>query len=355
MVRYVIAPSCRATEPFANAGKNSAVTNPMRTLHWRLPAGWTIVVAAMLIVGCGGRTVRTTPDAAAGIDLSQLWQEPTDLQSRDLLVGASVGAPKPEPPVFTFIKADQRGFSPGYDVRDSKGVEWGVKLGPEAQTEVVASRILWAIGYHQVPNYYLTSWKLEGGPEGDPGPGRFRPEIANAKAVGEWAWHENPFVHTQPYKGLIVVNLIINNWDWKTSNNRIYEVTQPDGTVARRYIVRDLGASFGKTDAPAISQVLGARIAQGNRNNLEDFEQQGFIKSVAGNRVEFDYKGIYGSVVETVTVGDVVWASRLLSRLSDDQWRAAFTAGGYAPDQAARFIAKLKAKIAEGLALAKNT
>jgi hypothetical protein len=53
-----------------------------------------------------------------------------------------------------------------------------------------------------------------------------------------------------------------------------------------------------------------------------------------------------------VTPADVVWASRLMSRLSDEQWKAAFTAGGYPPDQAARYIAKLKSKIAEGLALA---
>jgi hypothetical protein len=91
----------------------------------------------------------------------------------------------------------------------------------------------------------------------------------------------------------------------------------------------------------------------GQPNDLEDFEQQGFIKAVTGDRVEFDYNGLYGPIVETVTPDDVVWTCRLLSRLSDEQWRAAFTAGGYPPDQAARFIAKLKSKIAEGLALAK--
>lgn len=94
-------------------------------------------------------------------------------------------------------------------------------------------------------------------------------------------------------------------------------------------------------------------MAQGNCNNLEDFEQQGFIKSVNGNRIEFDYKGIYQAVVATVTPADVVWTCRLLSRVSDAQWNDAFAAGGYPPDQAARFIAKLKSKIAEGLALAR--
>ena len=33
--------------------------------------------------------------------------------------------------------------------------EWSLKLGPEAQSEVVASRLLWAIGFHQPPTYWL--------------------------------------------------------------------------------------------------------------------------------------------------------------------------------------------------------
>ena len=120
----------------------------------------------------------------------------------------------------------------------------------------------------------------------------------------------------------------------------------------RRYIVRDLGASLGKVDAPLLTRVLGNRIAQGNRNDLEDFEQQGFIKRVTGNRVEFDYHGIYGSLVDTVTPADVVWTTRLMSRLTDAQWNAALTAGGYPPDQAARVFKMLKSEIADCLRLA---
>lgn len=322
----------------------------MRSLRNRSAAAAAL---ALLTFACGGRTVRTTVSDPGAVDIAMLWQEPADLESRDLFLGAGGSAVAPDPRAqYTFIEADRTGFSPGYDLKDPRGVTWSVKLGPEAQTEVVASRILWAIGYHQVPTYYLTDWAMQGGPEGDPGPGRFRPELPTHKVVGEWAWNENPFVNTQPFRGLIVANLIINNWDWKESNNRIYEITHDGGQVERRYMVRDLGASFGKTSSPALFEVLGSRIAQGNRNNLEDFEKQGFITSVNGEELEFDYDGIYGHVVDTVRVADVVWTCRLLSRLSDRQWTDAFRAAGYAPDQAARFIAKLKTKIAEGLALA---
>jgi hypothetical protein len=298
-----------------------------------------------------GRAVQTT-DPAGAADIAQLWNAPDDLEARNLLNGPA-GVPRPEPAHFTLIKADRTGHSPGYDVRDGSGTMWSVKLGSEAQTEVVASRILWAIGFHQVATYYLSNWTMEGGSEERPGPARFRPELPNAKVVGEWAWRENPFARTRPFKGLVVANLIINNWDWKTSNNKIYDIQNPDGTGERRYIVRDLGASFGKSDASPFARLLGGRVAQGNRNNLEDFEKQGFIKSVAGDRVEFDYGGIHERLTDKLTVDDVVWTCRLLARLSDEQWNAAFTAGGYQPDQAARFIAKLKSKVAQGLALAR--
>ena len=303
-------------------------------------------------VACGGRTVRTTAADPTSVDLSQLWNDPTDLERRDLFAGPTLGTSAPDATKpFAFIEADSSGFSPGYDLRDANGVEWSVKLGPEAQTEVVVSRILWAIGFHQVPTYYLSTWTMTGGPEGDPGPGRFRPELAEWKAADEWSWRENDFVQTQPFKGLIVANLMLNNWDWKASNNRVYTRTVPDGTVERRYVVRDLGASLGKTSSPAPLRLLGSRIAQGNRNDLEDFEKQGFVERVAGDRVEFDYSGIYGDVVDTVRVADVVWTARLLARLSDAQWNDAFRAAGYPPDHAARYVVELKSKVAEGIAL----
>jgi hypothetical protein len=285
-------------------------------------------------------------------NIAELWQEPADLEGRDLFTGPSAAMPPPDPKVpFTFVAVDRTGYSRGYDVTDAGGVEWSIKLGKEAQTEVVASRILWAIGYHQVPTYYLTQWTMTGGPGGNPGPGRFRPEPPGYKVVGDWSWTENPFAGTQPLKGLVVANLILNNWDWKTSNNKIYDVTGSGGAPSRIHVVRDLGASFGKTSSPKIFRALGLRGNQGSRNELEHFERQGFIRGVTGDRVEFDYKGIYKSIVNTVSVGDVVWTAQLMSRLSDQQWNDAFRAGGYPPDQAARYIAKLKSKIAEGLAL----
>ena len=134
----------------------------------------------LLTGACAGGSVVTTTPVSGATDISYLWQEPTDLETRDLLVGPGGTGPRPDSAVFTLVKADMSGHSPGYDVRDQNGVEWSVKIGSEAQTEVVTSRILWAIGYHQMPTYYLTRWTLDQRQEGDPGPGRFGPVLPYA-------------------------------------------------------------------------------------------------------------------------------------------------------------------------------
>jgi hypothetical protein len=136
--------------------------------------------------------------SAAAVD--KLWIDPTDLERRDLFRGPALG---PEPPQkqarFVFVENDTTGRSPGYDVRDGGGVLWSVKLGPEAQSEVVSSRILWAMGFHQPPTYHLKEWKLTGVPvdqsvskDTELG-GRFRPEVPGWKVVEDrWEWNNNP-------------------------------------------------------------------------------------------------------------------------------------------------------------------
>ena len=73
-------------------------------------------------------------------------------------------------------KRDTSGYSSGYDVVGPDGREWDIKVGKEAQTEIVVSRILWALGYHQPAAYYVTGWKLAGTWEDEGEPARFRLE-----------------------------------------------------------------------------------------------------------------------------------------------------------------------------------
>ncbi len=283
--------------------------------------------------------------------LEALWAHPSDIATRDLFLGS--GGAELAPPAdatFAWVSTDTTGYSPGFEVRDSAGRTWNVKLGPEAQTEVAASRVLWAIGYHQPPTYYVESWDLSGGPGGRQGPSRFRVDFDGASVAGDWSWEENPFVSTQPYRGLIVANILLNSWDWKTSNNKIYR-----GPGAQeRYVVRDLGASLGRTSPSRLLWVLPVPMrgfGQGSRNDIEGFEAQGFIKRVDVDGVDFDFDTIYAGIVGRVRSDDVRWTAELLNRLSDQQWDDIFRAAGYGPDIRRRFIKKIKAKIAEGLAV----
>ena len=314
----------------------------------------SIVLIAVLTSACAGRTaLRPTVDDPGRIEVGQLWLEPHDLESRDLFYGPGGASLAPDPSaVYELVAVDDTGFSAGYDVRDPQGADWSVKLGIEAQPELVASRVLWALGYHQPHVYVLTDWTLAEKQQSSPGIARFRREPPNHKVGSDWSWYENPFVTTQAFRGLVVASLILNNWDWKTSNNKIYDVVDGD-RVRRMYIVRDLGASLGKTSFPAFLKWTPFRaMAQGSRNDIDDFEEQGFIRSVEAGRVNFDYRGIHTPLVNMLTVDDVVWTCKLMARISDRQWRDAFRAAGYTDAEQQRYIAKLKSKISEGLALA---
>ncbi len=309
------------------------------------------LVLAFAVSACGrlSKDVKVVPDPASTI--GELWPEPADISTRDLFHGPGGATLMPRGQTFTFVARDTGGWSPGFDVRSDDGVEWSVKLGPEAQSEVVASRILWAIGFHQPPTYYLPGWTLTGAEQGPQPAGRFRPSLDGRKVSGDWSWYENPFVGTPPFKGLVVVNLVLNSWDWKTTNNKIYELSEPVNGVRRMFVVRDLGASLGKTTYPGILKWFRLRgFGQGTRNDLDGFEEQGFITGLDSDaQPEFDYRGIYRDVIDTVTMEDVRWTCRRLNRLTDAQWRDAFRAGGYTPEQTDRYVRKIKEKIAQGL------
>jgi hypothetical protein len=315
---------------------------------------------ALMTMGVVSLTAAQAPTRAPETaTIAELWVEPKNLEQRDLFRGPLDGpSPPAEGAKLSFVKLDTTGRSPGYDARDARGVTWSVKLGPEAQSEVTASRILWAIGFHQPPTFHLREWTLSGAPaEAQPSEdeaalgGRFRPEIAGWTVVGDWKWNDNPHMTWQPHAGLLVAQMIINNWDLKSSNNKIYEIADPSGAPRRRYVVRDLGASLGSNEQTKWLRWTQRRMSQGTKNDLQGFLASGFIDHSADGRVAFEYSGPNKPLVENITPADVRWTAKLLSRLTDKQWQDAFRAGGYSADDSARYIAKIKEKIAAGRAL----
>ena len=306
--------------------------------------GSSVVLLALVATACGGQTVVVTPrepltPAARG----ELRVDPGGTR-RDLFWG--VGGRRYAPPTdapYAFVGKDETGFSVSYDAKSADGVEWSAKIGPEAQTEVLLSRILWGLGYHQPPIYYVPSWRLDTG-EDEPvivSEARFRPKLKNLDRKNEvWSWADNPFSGTRELKGLLVILLMLNSSDLKDDNNSIYEVEPAWDGASRWFVVRDLGAALGETGK------LYPR-----RNWFEGFDREPFITAVKGSTITFGYEGRHQELLSMITPDDVKWAAGQLGRLTDAQWRDAFRAANYAPAQADRFLARLKEKIADGLAL----
>jgi hypothetical protein len=304
-----------------------------------------VILLSLFFDACSRALERPVQQPTAPL-LRQLWISPDDIASRDLLLGAGGRHFLPSENTYTFVAHKRAGTNKGYDVRDSRGDRWSVKLGDEVQPEVTASRILWALGFHQPPVYRVERWRLSGGDVTEQPPARFRAESTRHEVVGEWSWYHNPFIGTQPFAALVTVNALLNNWDLKTPNNKIYAVSDGERGTERRYVVRDLGGSLGKARQPRVLAWFPfMRQMQGTKNDLADFEAQGFVRGLNDGRVQFDYRGLDAALLRSVTIDDLEWTCALLSRLSENQWMDAFRAGGYPPDRASRYVRKIGAKI----------
>lgn len=294
-----------------------------------------------------------------------IWQDPGDIASRDLFYGPGSRERAPVPP-FRFIKEDKDGESPKFKVKDARGVEWQVKLGVEAQTETVATRLVWAVGYFAEEAYYFRRARINGlkklsrGNEFVIGTNvvagaRFEPRREGVERADTWDWSKNPFAGTRMLDGLKVLMILLNNYDARSANNLVMLVRNGE-RVEARYLVSDLGATFGKADG------LG-----GNRskNNLEDYLSTRFVLGVKEGAVEFDYDtrptglGVvsilrpdyyFGEVkkekdMRGIPVEHARWIGELLSRLTDDQLRAAFRAALYDSRTAEGYVAALRQRI----------
>jgi hypothetical protein len=308
------------------------------------------MVLALYYPSCTPKVQPTVPRGEA--PLSELWQSPDDvgshghydgpIASRDLFNGPWGVERAPDPrAVYTFIERKQHGTNPGITVRDPQGREWHVKQPPhtdqgaEGPIEVVLSRVLSAVGYHQPPVYFLPSLSVRDG-EGthvEPG-GRFRLSDKSIHAVDEWSWQRNPFVGTQPYQALLVILAMFNSSDIKNENNTVYEVNAPAGGPKHWYVVRDLGTALGET----------GRLAP-LRGNPDIFERQAFILDVRDGFVRFNYRGWHQELFRQIAPLDLAFATNLLGQLSDRQWADAFRAGGFPQPEANRFIAALHRRI----------
>jgi hypothetical protein len=284
-----------------------------------------------------------------------LWRQPSDINTRNLLYGPGGQAGQPRAP-FTFIEEDRGGTNPKFVVRDSRGVLWKVKLGEEAKPETVATRLLWAVGYFTDVTYYVPRFHVARLPKLSRGekyvsPGgmihgaRFE---RSSKKVDDWSWFDNPFVGTREFDGLRVMMALMNKWDLKQQNNAIYSA----GDRELRYLVSDLGDTFGKTGGDWTR----------SKGDLEDYAGSKFIDKATNKEVDLVLNSrppaLYAVAVpyyvkrtkmekvgEDIPRSHARWIGQWLAQLSPGQIRDAFRAAGYSPSEVDAYSHKVLERI----------
>jgi len=294
-----------------------------------------------------------------------LWRDPGDVAARNLRYG--VGSPQHAPVApFRFVAEDKSGVSPKFEVRDARNVKWVVKLGEEAQSETVSTRLVWSVGYFAEEAYYYDRVRIGNLPKLSRGRkfvegnsivrgARFEPRRSNVERGPTWDWNKNPFADSRELNGLKVIMILLNNFDARAENNRVFYVKN-DGRYEARYVVSDLGATLGRAGG-----LGGTR----TKNNLKDFLSTRFVVGIDDGAVKFDYDtrptklGMLTVVYPPYYLGQVNkeksmrgipveharWIGSLLSRLTDEQLRDSFEAASYHPATREAFVRSLRERI----------
>src|SRR5215207_5906746 len=297
------------------------------------------LLLSLTSINTGFAKTKKKKEAPTGTPI--LWQRPTDISSRDLYLGPGGAAMRPDLRRVTFVKEEKGGYSKKYEVRDGSDRKWVAKIGNEAQSETSAIRLLWGVGYVTEVNYLVLRVTIPG--KGTFTNVRFEARPENWKRVGEWKWKSNPFTGTTEFQGLKIMMALINNWDLKDSNN---EMIQLRGNNELRYIISDLGATFGHASTTPILWRLTR-----SRNNPVNFAKSNFLEKVKGDRVVLHFGGKNSGIMKDLTIQDAQWMGSWLSQLSDRQLSDAFRAANYTPSQINLLVREVRERTSELLSL----
>src|SRR5689334_6680972 len=240
--------------------------------------------AAAGLPKAAAKSSKNAPLPASALRNPTLWHEPGKIESLDLYGGQGGKNKAPTEP-FTFLEEDTGGTNPKFDVRDARGKKWRVKLGEEVRPEVVASRLLWAMGYFVNDDYVLEATEIPGiqlsrgdddAKKGHIRQARFSRKPGGQDKIGIWMWGDNPFTGTREFNGLRVMMAVMNNWDLKDENNSVYSDSR---TGRELFLMSDVGATFGTNGL----SWTNAR----SKGNADSFKDSKFIEKTTATTVSF--------------------------------------------------------------------
>lgn len=291
-----------------------------------------LLTAALAVAGYGQKNDKPDPKTAGGTPV--MWEQ-TDVAAFDTFNGPGGEAMKPDLSNITFVEEEKGGFSKKYKIKDGAGHKWVAKIGPEAQPETAAVRLVSALGFKTDINYLVPHLTI-------PTVGTFdnvrleaRPD--DVERLGTWSWTDNPFKGTKQFQALKIMMAFLNNWDMKQANNVILKKGD-----TQYYAISDLGATFGKTGSNGLP--IFWRVGR-SRDQPEQYVEADFIKRVKDGKITFNFNGKNDGSMGSVTVADGRWLADLLLQLSDKQITDAFRAAGYSDTDLIALVHGVKDRI----------
>ena len=282
--------------------------------------------------------------AQQGSPAAVIWHDRGDAAALDLVSGPGGRAHEPGGHL-RFIEESRDGTSPKFEVEDEHGVRWKVKLGEEARSETAATRLLWAAGYVVDEDYYRPGIRVVGLPrlargqefvtdEGIVTGARLERQGGGGGERATWSWYDNSFVGTREFNGLKVMMALVNNWDLKDVNNRVFDTAEGGA----QYGITDLGATFGRT----------GNIITRSKSVAKEYAETKFISKVSATHIDFVMQSRpilpfvfhlsayrertrMQDIVKGIPIADARWIGDRLGRLSAEQIRDAFRASGFSP------------------------
>jgi hypothetical protein len=336
-----------------------------RVLTWTLILGLSFSSAHSLNVQPPGlnSTQKESDDKpvdSGRLRQATLWHDPGQISELDLFYGQGGKDGVPVPP-FKFQQEDTDGTNPKFDVLDARGTKWRVKLGDEARPEVVASRLLWAVGYFANDDYVLAEAKVDNlritrgassASDGNIVDARFQKKPSGTQKIGTWKWSQNPFTGSKEFNGLRVMMAVLNNWDLKDVNNAVLQ----DSSGKDILVVSDVGSSFATN---GLSWSKGR-----SKGDVDTFEKSKFITRNKDSKIDFatpaapapidavnvkQYKmrNDLKWIGRDIPVADARWVGSLLKQLSHKQLVDAFRAGQFSEEDIDRYVRVLESRIQE--------
>lgn len=310
------------------------------------------------------------PIDQGAIHNASLWREPGDIAGKDLFYGEGGQDGRPVAP-FKFIGEDMNGTNPKFDVKDANGRKWRVKLGEEARPEVVASRLLWAIGYYVNDDYILHVATIEGlhlkrgGNRVHNGTqvidARFERKPGKETKTAIWEWKNNPFRDTREFNGLRVMMAVLNNWDLKNVNNAVYTDKKTGHQI---FLVSDIGATFATNtlemsrtdDKGNVKNYVASKFITRTTPTTVDFGTPGaptgvLIKSAGFLTADYIRRKGFEWIGQDIPREDARWIGSMLGQLTHQQLEDAFRAGNFPAESIDQYVAALEDRIAQLKAL----